>query len=345
MSNRPSDLAPGDAAPSEEPDGAQTSFGNGRSQRSDPRNTGPGSAADTWLEQWETLLIDIAPSAVKASQQGRAAARSGLRDGPVVTAGKVIATVSDRHGPTARVSIRWRPPPVGAWTAAARRLASQVRLTAPLLEGALTTEVVNELDAAGIPLIPNELADLDIACTVGDGPLCRHSFAVLHALVARFAIDASLLLRFRGRDFAGVLSDIRRVRGSSVQTESPVAGDGSLDDVKVRPHLAHDPTQLLRELGLPPGVDNAEGLGAAIRQAASMAWRLAAGDGTGVADEQLVLAELRALHAASAATVAEALGIDEVDVRQVLDDLYSRGAVLRTGTGASARYRASLSPV
>lgn len=341
MTHRRPEVLPGDGAPSEQPDGAQVAPRSGRSQVGEPRDADERFGANTWLEQWEALLVDIAPSAVKASQQGRAAARSGLRDGPVVTAGKVTATVSDRHGPTARVSIGWHPPPVGAWTAAARRLASQVRLTAPLLEKRLTGEVVDELHAAGIPLIPAKLGDLSIACSVGDGPLCRHCFAVLHALVARFAIDAGLLLRFRGRDFAGVLSDIRRVRGSSAPSAAPVAGGGSLDDVKVRPRLAHDPTQLLRDLGLPPGVDNGDDLGAAIRQAASMAWRLAAGDGTGVADEQLVLAELRALHAASAATVAEALGINEDDVRQVLDDLYSRGAVLRTGTGATARYRAS----
>jgi len=78
-----------------------------------------------------------------------------------------------------------------------------------------------------------------------------------------------------------------------------------------------------------------------VERASATAWRLAAGDGAEAADEEALLAELRAQRVATVDSLAAALGRDAALVRGVLDQLYAQGTVLRTGSGERTRYRAS----
>ncbi len=116
---------------------------------------------------------------------------------------------------------------------------------------------------------------------------------------------------------------------------------GDLDAITLHPSEVDDPTALLRQLGPPPGVDDPEPIAALIERAAATAWRLAAGEGAEAADEEALLAELRAQRVATAASLAAALGRDEATVSEVLEALFARGEVLRTGTGGRTRYRAA----
>ena len=60
-----------------------------------------------------------------------------------------------------------------------------------------------------------------------------------------------------------------------------------------------------------------------------------------VADDEVVLAELRAQQVTSAERLADALGMEADVLVDQMDRLYSAGAVLRMGTGEAARYRAA----
>lgn len=295
-----------------------------------------------WLDAWRQLVDEVEPVRARAALQGSAMARQGSVEGLVVAPGAVTGTVVERLGAPAEVAVGWRQAPRTAWRQATAMIAGRVGLTASLYERRISGDVAQVLAEAGVPLVPASLADLDMRCDRGDGPWCRHGFAVLGAFVARMRVDAASVLRLRGRDVDELVRDVRRHRGGSGGPQRPVEGHGELAGIAVRPRLAEAPSWLLRELGMPPGLEDQVDLSRIMADAAAMAWNLASGDGADAADEQLVLAELRARHAASAQDVAEALGIAEPTTRLVLDDLYRRGLVLRTGSGDRARYRASV---
>jgi hypothetical protein len=116
---------------------------------------------------------------------------------------------------------------------------------------------------------------------------------------------------------------------------------GDLDAIELRPTPVADPAAAFSRLGPPPGVADPRPIEAIIARAAAGAWRLAAGEGAEAADEELLLTQLRAQRVASAASLADALGRDEAEVRDHLDRLFDDGVVLRTGSGERARYRAA----
>lgn len=304
-------------------------------------STVAGDASD-WLAIWRRLVEDVEPGRGQATLRGSAIAREGLFEGPIVAAGNITGVLAERDGAVAKVAVRWPEAPGSAWHKAAAMIADRVGLTASLLDGDIAGDLVTALANAGVALAPASLAELNVVCDHGDGPWCRHEFAVLHAFLARARVDPTLVLRFRGRDLDRLVHDVRKARGGPVGLRPPVEGRGELNEIVVRPRLADDPSWLLHELGMPPGLEDREDLLNIMTDAAAMAWRLASGDGADAADEQLVLAELRARHAASASAVAEALGIGREATQRVLDDLYQRGLVLRTGSAERARYRASV---
>jgi hypothetical protein len=242
-----------------------------------------------------------------------------------------------------------------------RGRAPEVVVTVPELTGAAWDRVI---DAAGRNLrstadllagqLPEDLADpallipagISGTCS-GDAGDCRH-VAITHNVIAEaIRRDPFRLLQLRGHRRQNLLSALRRARGvtppgqdEDVDLSDPYTARGPLD-LHVHPRPPVDVTALLDRLGPPPEVDDPTPLEQGIAEAAAMAWRLAAGEGGEVADDEVLLAELRAQQVTSAERLAEALGMDVDECVANLERLYHDGAVLRMGAGDAARYRAA----
>ncbi len=305
-------------------------------------------APDAWGDRWAGLLDALGAAAARRVQRGQGLVRRGAVRDVQVSPGRIDGqVVEDRHEP-ARVRIVWTPPPDAAWEQAMATLRGELRYTATLLEGRLDAEVEAALASAGIRMVPVP-GEIEWRCSAEerDRP-CRHAAAVYLAAGLQLDREPGHRLRLRGRELDQL---VRELRDEAAPDLSSVPGlddvgeltraRGDLDGVALHPSPVDDPAGLFRHLGPPPGVDDDAAFGAIIERAAATAWRLAAGDGTVAAEEELLLAQLRAQRMATAATLALALGRSPDEVRSELDRLFERGAVLRTGTGDATRYRAA----
>jgi hypothetical protein len=307
-------------------------------------------APQAWAVRWRAVLDELGAGAVRDIARAGALARRGAVEQLGIAPGRITGTVvEDRLDPRA-VTIDWPLPGDDAWARAIAVLADQLRFTAALLEGDLPPDADGVLAAAGVPLLPT-VDDLAPRC---DGEecesWCRHALAVHEAVATRIEREPALLLRLRGRRADELLRTLRTepsggdVASALLRAPGPFdTANGDLDAIALHPMPVDDPASLVRHLGEPPGVADDGPIVAIIERAAAGAWRLAAGDGAAAADEELLLAELRAQRVATAAALADALGRTEPDVRTQLDELYEQGTVLRTGTGDRARYRAAAS--
>lgn len=225
-----------------------------------------------------------------------------------------------------------------AWDAVIEAAGRNLRSTADLLAGRLPEDLADPA-----LLIPDGIT---ASCSADAGD-CTHVAVAHHVIAAAIRRDPFRLLQLRGHRRQGLLAALRQARGVvppttdvDVDLSDPYRARRPLDLV-VHPRPPQDVTALLDRLGPPPDVEDPTALEEAIGQAAAMAWRLAAGEGGDVADDQVLLAELRAQQVTSADRLAEALGLDADACRDHLDRLYHDGAVLRMGQGDGARYRAA----
>ena len=302
-------------------------------------------------ERWRALLDASGPSAARRVQRGQALARRGSVEHLQLAPGSAVATVAEDRSSPYRTKLQWPVAPEAAWDRAVDALRTELRFTAALLDGELPADLIEALIGVGIALVP-DYGQLETSCTCQERhKVCRH-VAALHLAVGLLVDrDAVVLLQLAGRSRDDLLREVRRGEGDGGafvdETVDLSLGlevaHGDLDAIELRPAPVEDPAALLRHLGEPPGVDDPEPLVRLVERAASAAWRLAAGDGSEAADEELLLAELRAQRMASAASLAEALGRDESTITQELDRLFEDGTIMRTGSGQRARYRAGSS--
>lgn len=252
---------------------------------------------------------------------------------------------------TARLRVpgtRGRPPEVAIrvpqlagdqWDEVIEVAGRNLRSTAELLAGRLP----DDLAEPGL-LVPREIQG---SCSADAGDRCRHQAVTHNVLAAAIARDPFRLLQLRGHRRQDVLAALREARGvrNEVATEQvdlgqPFTARAPLA-LEVHPHPPTDVTMLLDRLGPPPGIEDPAALEAGVVSAADMAWRLAAGEGGEVADDEVLTSELRAQQVTTAERLADALGLDATEVAAHLDRLYHDGVVLRMGTGTGARYRAA----
>jgi uncharacterized Zn finger protein len=300
-----------------------------------------------WGERWTAVLDAAGASAARRVARGQGLARRGAVSDLAVARGRIEAVVTEDRTEPLTVVVRWPSPSDAAWDAAIDALGTELRFTAALLEGSIDEDLGDALAAAGIPLLPT-LDELRCDCPCPErARLCRHVAAVVTVAGPVIERDPDLLFRLRGRDRTTLLRQLRAddaapERAPSVDLSVGLdAAHGDLDAVLLHPAQHDDPAGLFRHLGPPPGVEDDRAIAGTIERAAATAWRLAAGDGSDAADEELLLAQLRAQRVATATALATALGREPEDVREDLDRLFEAGAVLRTGAGDRARYRAT----
>jgi uncharacterized Zn finger protein len=304
-----------------------------------------------WSRRWLEVLEGTGAALARGVQRGQGLARRGAVERLDVRPGRVTARVLDDAPRPYEVELAWPVPDDDAWDRAVAALSDELRFTAALLDGELPEEAEEVLGEAGVPLVPG-LDDVGFSCGCGAtrGP-CRHAAATWTAAASVLDRDVFALLRLRGRNRDEVLAAVRSSRGvgpaptdgAGLDLERGLfAPGGDLEGIALHPTPVADPAALFRQLGEPPGVDDEELFERLIERAAATAWRLAAGDGTEAADEEVLLAELRAQRVGTADSLAEALGRDVEPVREELDRLFSAGTVMRTGSGEGAKYRAAV---
>ncbi|MFA9429531.1 hypothetical protein [Egicoccus sp. AB-alg2] len=302
-----------------------------------------------WGQRWLEVLDAAGASNARRVQRGQGLARRGAVSDVTVEPGVVRGTVREDRSAPCDVTITWELPGEDVWDRASDALASELRFTAALLDGQLPEGVAQVLADVGVPVLPH-FDDLHFRCSCDpERRVCQHAAGVHTVAGAAIDRDPFLLLRLRGRDREDLLRDLRARRGGNEQmmaeeldlSRGLYAARGDLDAISLHPTPVEDPSALFQRLGDPPGVDDVRPYVRTIERAADGAWRLAAGEGSDAADEELLLTELRAQRVGTATSLAAALGRDEDAIREQLDRLFEAGTVLRTGSGDRARYRAT----
>lgn len=291
-----------------------------------------------WGQEW---LAMVAPTqaAMRRLERGRAGAGRAV-DALRIEPGTVRIRVSDGRGRSHDVRLSVPTLDDADRERAAERLSEELRHTAEVLDGRLPAPLGEGF------VLPVEV---ETSCTCTDTPPCRHVAQTHHAMAIAFDRDPFRLLRLRGWERDDLLRSLRQARGSSgggsdemvVDLTSPETARGDLSSIDVHPVPTPEVAQIFEELGPPPGMEDSFVIEERMKQAASLAWKLAAGEGADVADDEALVTELRAQRIATAESVASALGLDAEMVQETLDRLYSAGQVMRMGQGAEARYRAA----
>ncbi|MBW3658064.1 MAG: hypothetical protein KY457_05460 [Actinobacteria bacterium] len=308
-----------------------------------------------WSRRWLETLETTGAAFAQRLERGRYFARKGVVHDLVVAPGGITGRVRDSRSHPYRVEVGVPLLDDDDWARVVATLAGELRFTARLLDGELPEDIDEALAPAGLTLFPPADA-IAGSCTCTETRMpCRHLAALHYAFAEELDRDPFLLLQLRGRDRDTVLAGLRAARsgGDVAPAARPgvvpladlagvplVAARGELDAVTVHPERVQDPAALFERLGDPPGVKDTAPYERMIARAADFAWRLAAGEGSDAADDELLVAELRAQRMGTASSVAGALGWPEERTRDALDRLFEAGIVMRTGTGERTRYRA-----
>lgn len=306
-----------------------------------------------WGGRWVDALEEAGESWAERLPRGDEDVRRGRVGALDVDTGRIAATVRGESSRGHEVEILVEPFDDATWNAIVERLAGELRFTARLVAGELPRDVEHLVEDIGTSLFP-EADELQASCPCDDDVVpCRHVAAVHFAFAGELDRDPLLLLRVRGRDRGSLLAALRAQRSGSTATQrhereadlEPIGPDGfydadELDAIALHPAKTDEPGALLDRLGPPPGVKDTEPLVALIERAVETGWRVAAGEGAAVADDETLLAELRARGVATAREVADGLGWPPDRTKDALDRLWEAGDVMRTGSGDAARYRA-----
>lgn len=307
-----------------------------------------------WSRRWLRMLERTGAGFAQRLERGRYFARKGVVQDVVVEPGRVAARVRDSRTHPYGVEVTVPPFSDETWERATEALSGELRFTARLLTGELPEDIDDALAPAGVSLFPAP-DEVTATCTCAETRMpCKHLAALHYTFAAELDRDPFLLLQLRGRDRDTVLAGIRSARSGGAPSETRpgvvaltdltgvplTSARGDLSAVTVHPERVEDPAILFERLGDPPGVPDTAPYERMIARAAEFAWKLAAGEGAEVADDELLVAELRAQRMGTVASVAGALGWPEDRTREALDRLFEAGTIMRTGSGEKTRYRA-----
>lgn len=310
-----------------------------------------------WGQRWISALEALGAAYANRLPRGRTYARRGSVHDLTVAPGKVTARVQGSRPRPYRVSLGLPVFTEADWQRITAALAGQLRHAAALLDGQMPTDVDEVLGGVGLSLFPHP-GELSTRCSCPDAANpCKHVAAVHYVLAQTFDADPFLLPTLRGRDRATLLAALRAARTGAEPSDADAVDDATEDvalsaldaatlfdaradlaAIALHPQPSPDPTAVLRRLGPPPASDAAgeEALADTVRGAAERAWQLA----TASADDDALLAALRAAGTASTQQLSEALGCPVPGVRAGLRDLVAAGLAQRTGHAKGTRYHA-----
>ncbi len=272
-----------------------------------PAAKGPGSrrpfGATWWGRAWLEALEHRARLDPNRLSRGRSYARRGSVLELTVSPGEVEALVQGSRVTPYQVTVRIRAFSAAEWDAVLDVVSSQIGRVAALLDGELPPEVVDDVHAAGLELLPGA-GEVLTNCSCPDFAVpCKHSAAVCYLVADALDDDPFALLLLRGRRRDELLSALRSRRSAAEGSTLPplkkaptgvlakaafaaaiVPAGSSAGTVPVPPRpLGHAGVPAAVQVLDPPrssGIDVRD-LVTLATDAARRAWEFASGDGDG----------------------------------------------------------------
>ncbi len=150
-----------------------------------------------WARRWIEVLEGF-PIGARLGR-GRSYARKGQVLDIEVEPGEVTARVQGSRPTPYRVTVGLPTLSEAERRAVARELARHTQLAAGLLAGEMPPELEEVFLEAGSPLFPQEVGDLETACSCPDwSNPCKHIAAVYYLVAEELDRNPFLLLRLRG---------------------------------------------------------------------------------------------------------------------------------------------------
>ena len=191
--------------------------------------TARGAIGASW---WSRRFLSVLESFAMGSRltRGRNYARRGQVISLEVRPGEVRAKVQGSRVRPYDVRIGLAAFSQLVWAKAEIALSEQALPSAKLLAGEVPPELEDLFAAAGAPLFPRTVHELDQHCSCPDDFVpCKHLAATFYLLAEAFDDDPFLILRWRGRDREALLGRLRELRADEPVEEptertSPSAG-------------------------------------------------------------------------------------------------------------------------
>ena len=206
-----------DGAP--QPTAAGPAWWRSREDAGLPAAKGPGSrrsfGATWWGRAWLEALEQRARLDPGRLSRGRSYARRGSVLDLTVSPGEVEAVVQGSRVTPYQVTVRIRAFSADEWDAVLEIVSAQIGRVAALLDGELPPEVVDDVRAAGLDLLPGA-GEVLTNCSCPDFAVpCKHSAAVCYLVADALDDDPFALLLLRGRRKDELLETLRSRRGRS----------------------------------------------------------------------------------------------------------------------------------
>ncbi|NIK58168.1 SWIM zinc finger family protein [Kribbella shirazensis] len=268
-----------------------------------PAARGPGSrrtfGATWWGRAWLEALEQRARLDPGRLSRGRSYARRGSVLELTVSPGEVEAVVQGSRVTPYQVTVRIRAFSTDEWNAVLNIVSAQIGRVAALLDGELPPEVVDDVRAAGLDLLPGA-GEVLTNCSCPDFAVpCKHSAAVCYLVADALDDDPFALLLLRGRRKDELLAALRSRRGGTSTPAPPrTPPPPGIPAIAAFARLPADDAPVVVPVPAPPRPLNAPGVPAAVKvldpprssgvdvrdlvalaaDAARRAWALASGD-------------------------------------------------------------------
>ncbi|HZX08004.1 SWIM zinc finger family protein [Kribbella sp.] len=190
-----------------------------------PAARGPGSrrtfGATWWGRAWLEALEQRARLDPGRLSRGRSYARRGSVLELTVSPGEVEAVVQGSRVTPYQVTVRIRAFSAAEWDAVLDVVSAQIGRVAALLDGELPPEVVDDVRATGLDLLPGA-GEVLTNCSCPDFAVpCKHSAAVCYLVADALDDDPFALLLLRGRLRDELLAALRSRRGGTARVVAP----------------------------------------------------------------------------------------------------------------------------
>ncbi|WP_350274772.1 SWIM zinc finger family protein [Kribbella sp. HUAS MG21] len=190
-----------------------------------PAAKGPGSrrsfGATWWGRAWLEALEQRARLDPGRLSRGRSYARRGSVLELTVSPGAVEAVVQGSRVTPYQVTVRIRAFSSQEWSSVLDVVSAQIGRVAALLDGELPPEVVDDVRAAGLDLLPGA-GEVLTNCSCPDFAVpCKHSAAVCYLVADALDDDPFALLLLRGRRKDELLAALRSRRGGNRTAIAP----------------------------------------------------------------------------------------------------------------------------
>jgi uncharacterized Zn finger protein len=183
-----------------------------------------GQIGESWWSKRFITVLEAFPNLGGRLGRGRSYARAGQVLDLSVEPGLVRARVQGSLDTPYRIEIGLAVYDAPTWTRIEQAMAEQALFLARLLAGEMPPPIEEVFTALGAPLFPTRSQDLRMSCSCPDATVpCKHLAATFYLLAEAFDADPFQILRWRGRDRATLLANLRALRApaSTTRRRSP----------------------------------------------------------------------------------------------------------------------------